>query len=231
MITPSIKSQIKNHAFNHLNEEVSGFIVKGNIVPCRNYAENKSNNVTIQANDYLRASLLGPIDFVYHTHHSDNTEFSELDKITLKNHNLKGILYNTKLNKFNLFLNNKTNSYIGRKFEISKQDCFVLVKDYFLNELKIKISDYQYDENWFLKNSNILLENYKKEGFHEVKKLQKNDVILIHYKSNDPPKHIMIYLDDNLILHQPRNKESLVEFYSDVYKRRTTHILRHFSCN
>lgn len=231
MITKFIKNQIKTYASKHQDEEISGFIVNGKIVPCRNSANNKSNNVIICPEDYLKASILGHIDFVYHTHNSDNLNFSELDKLTLKNHSLKGILYNTKLNKFKIFINGEINNYVGKKFEINKSDCFVLTKNYYHNELGIKISDYQYDDNWFSKNPTILIDNYKKEGFLEVSEPQKHDIILINYKINDPPKHIVIYLGNNLILHQPRNKESLIEFYSDVYKRRTTHILRHFSCN
>ena len=40
-------------------------------------------------------------------------------------------------------------------------------------------------------------------------------------------EHIAIYLGDDLILHQPRGRESLIEKYSEALKRRKSYIIRH----
>jgi len=99
-----IKQQIKLHALESINREVCGFIINNKVVRCRNIAEN-NNNVVIHPEDYLKVSLIGKPDFVYHSHNSDRLNFTLLDRLTLLNHNLRGIIYNTQLDKFNVFDN------------------------------------------------------------------------------------------------------------------------------
>jgi len=57
--------------------------------------------------------------------------------------------------------------------------------------------------------------------------LKKYDCILFKFLKNT--EHIAVYLGDDLILHQPRGKESLIEKYSSPLKRRKSYIIRHKS--
>ena len=82
-----IESEIRKHADNDLENESCGFVVfstedKVNIVfPCQNQSRHKDKHFSINPRDYIRASKLGEIIAVYHSHPDQVVgKFSEFDK-------------------------------------------------------------------------------------------------------------------------------------------------------
>ena len=258
-----IESEIKKHANSDPENECCGFVVfssrdKVNVVfPCENRSGHKDRHFSISPRDYLKASNLGSIIAVYHSHTSKNIDgFSEFDKIQSEAHELPCILYNTAGDKFLTYEPNDYKfPYIGRAFQIGNQDCFTLLTDYYNNELSINFDSFKRGELWsndltnfskqkmkevglsprstFLENLNVLVEKESlieiKRGRPDMKKIINHDIILFKYYDLDKPSHCGIYIGGNKVLHQPARAYSRVQDYSDSLQRKTYCVLRHES--
>lgn len=239
LLNNNLKQEIRQHALSRSEEEVCGFICFNlfshikEIYRCNNSISNRANSFSISPLDYVRASRSGEILAVYHSHINNNVEFSLSDKINSNNHEIPFILYNVKQNIFNEYIpNNYDNTYVGREFKYGKSDCLSLVKEYYKKELNIDIIDkfLNRTEKWFEENSSAFLEGWKRDNpkFRVVDKPQKHDVLLFnYYKMIKAPHHVGVYLGNDIFLHHPRHKYSLIEYYSNSFKKRTIYTLRY----
>ena len=235
ILDKDIKQQIKTHSLGEYPNECCGFVVsdsvnKNIVFPCKNISQNSKIHFEIDPEEYLRASSAGEIVAVYHSHPNGSSKFSEFDEQISNGLELKSILYSVKEDKFNEYQpGDYANEYIGRKFEIGKSDCFTVMKDFFNKELNIFINDYFRDQDWQDKTPRIYDDNYEGEGFIKIEDgtLKKYDCILFKFLKHT--EHIAVYLGNDLILHQPRGRDSLVEKYSGPLKRRVSYIIRHKS--
>jgi proteasome lid subunit RPN8/RPN11 len=96
---------IKKLALGKPNEEICGLLSiddneQLNIIPCKNVSLKKQEHFLINGRDYLKATSIGQIIGIYHSHPNGNT-FSELDKNNALGHNLISIIYDIKSNTFN----------------------------------------------------------------------------------------------------------------------------------
>jgi proteasome lid subunit RPN8/RPN11 len=241
MVSDEIKAKIKEHALKENPEECCGLLLlnKKNILeafPCRNIAQDKENEFTICQLDYLKATFNGKIIGIYHSHCLQDNSFSELDKQVSHKLNLKNIVYILKKDSFEEYSpENYYNKYIDKDFMIGKSDCLSIVEKYYNEELGINISHYHRDENWDKDYVSYIRERlseicgvdnfddfFKKENFIKIEGIenaQKHDIIVFKYFENYP-SHFGIYLGQNYILHQPRNKKSVIEKLTDAEKRR-----------
>lgn len=225
MTTQKIKKQIKEISLK-TNNEICGFIVQDMVFPCKNQSPNPNHHFAISPLDYLRASYLGKIEIIYHSH-TKNPEFSEFDKINLCNQKLRGLMYCKEKDCFKVFLpESYNNKYVGRVFEIGVSDCLSLVADYYKEELKIILPKIKRKEGWYKQNKNIVKENTP-ANFKQIpfEKAQKNDLLVFDMLNNDLPCHFGIYLGDDVILHQPREKLSTIELLTDPMKKRISYAL------
>lgn len=240
MLNNGLKEQIKNHAISDNKSEICGFLVKRinniELFPCNNTAIDKENYFKIDNEEISKAKNFGTIIGVYHSHLKSDT-FSDEDILISEKTNLPFYIYCLKTDIFKVYHPESLKiPYVNRPFILGTFDCLLLVIDYFKRELNISLeditADVRYEENWEkhplnVSGSNILKEHFINQGFQEVKKLNRNDIILIKPDKIKSPCHVLIYLGHNKILHHPSNGYSLIEEYSDVYKRMTRVILRH----
>ena len=138
ILNKHIKRRIKSHALEEKPEECCGTIIdidgSLDIVPCINSSADNNKHFKISAEEYLRASRMGPVKAVYHSHCNDLENFSEFDKLNSQNHNVEFILYVIKNDNFLSYLPNcKYNSYVGRELVLGQQDCGSLVRDFYKN--------------------------------------------------------------------------------------------------
>ena len=59
--------------------------------------------------------------------------------------------------------------------------------------------------------------------------MKKNDLILMKYYGKKFPTHGGIYMENDLILHHRKDCYSRIEHYNNVFKSRTTEVVRHES--
>lgn len=234
-ISYQIKRDIKSHALSEKPNECCGLILKTEkeylAYPCKNIAEDKCLHFIMDYHDYYAGSKLGKIEFLYHS--QPTLIPSNLDIQNCKVNNLKSVIYSYNDDDFTYLdplMNFSINKYVGRDFEIGKMDCFTLVRDYYENELKISISNYERSLKSLLKDKDIIINNYQKEGFVIVKDklFQKHDLLVFKQNKNFPG-HLAIYLDNKLFLHQWRNSKSNIKILTDELKNHITMIMRHKS--
>jgi len=227
MLSDIIKQKIKEYALKDKPNECCGLIVsKGNVkflFPCKNIASNKENYFEMCPHDYLKASRENKIIGMYHR--QCNAGASLYDYIISYGHNIYSIVYSWKTDSFfeiNSYLY-KYIKYIGKEFEIGKQDCFSLIREFYKNEYNININNYNRKDGWEKDNPNIIQENYLKEGFTETDLLNIKEGNIIEFGNY----HFGIYINNNLLLHHRRNKLSNVEPLNDEYKRKITHCYKY----
>jgi proteasome lid subunit RPN8/RPN11 len=206
------------------------------VFPCRNAAQDKENEFVVCQMDYLKASMNGKVAGIYHSHCIQDNSFSELDKQISSNLKLKNIVYILKRDSFEEYSpENYYNKYINKNFVINQSDCLSIVENYYNEEFGIKIFHYERGVDWdknyadFVKNkltefcdSENFDKFFEKENFIKIEGIEnakKHDIIVFKYLDNYP-SHFGIYLEQGYILHQPRNKKSIIEKLTDAEKRR-----------
>ncbi len=231
----NILNNIKKHAATDSPNECCGLIYSSGdnnyVFPSINISQNKRNSFTISPVDYINASEQGKIVAFYHSHCGYNSEFSECDKYSSLNYKLPLVLYDVQTDKFKIFndKDNKFNKYLGIKFEYGQNDCFSLIQEFYSNEFEIKLPDIQRNKNWYENNSNLIIENISSFGFHSIEQPKYGDIILVRRTDQKLPRHLMIYLKNDTVLHNSLNSYSVIESYSYAMKLQTHTILRHKS--
>jgi len=232
MLTERVKKEIQINSSDH--EESCGLVLFKKeyfTYPCRNISEKPRDFFSISPFDYIRAETQGEIIACYHTH-LDNTNFSDLDKQNTHLYDIPFVLYVKPTGQFLTFYpENYENPYIGRTYAIGKSDCYSLFKEFYQKELNIYLPEFSRSKEWETETPRLFEENYPKYGFKEIEpaEIERGDGILFKYKESSPACHIGIYLGDETFLHHPPDRFSLIETYSNAYKRRTTRIIR--MCN
>lgn len=233
-IDNKIKEQIKMHSLIDKPRECCGFIFwnegknRQEIYKCKNIAENPVNFVEVDSREYLLVKEQGEIICFYHSHNKKD-KLSAVDESEQKFNNLNYLVYDIQSDSF-LWnrKQNKFNSYVNRKFKIGKSDCFNLVCDFYLKELKINILDPIPNrvKDWYKNPKNYILDNINKTNFYIVadKSIKLYDIIVMDY--GDSRWHFGIYLDDGLILHHPNGELSKIEEFKESYKKLVKYILR-----
>lgn len=241
MISDEIKVKIKAHSLKESPDECCGLLLlnKKDILesfPCKNIAQDKENEFVVCQLDYLKAAMNGKIVGIYHSHCIQDNSFSELDKQISHKLNLKNIVYILKRDSFEEYSpENYYNKYVNKDFVIGVSDCLSIVENYYNEEFGIKIFHYERTADWdkdypeFVKNklaefcdSQNFDKFFEKENFVKIEGIEnakKHDIIVFKYLENYP-SHFGIYLGQNHILHQPRNKKSIIEKLTDAEKRR-----------
>tara|TARA_R110000765_G_scaffold426489_1_gene542305 strand:+ start:1644 stop:2363 length:720 start_codon:yes stop_codon:yes gene_type:complete len=232
ILDDKIKKQIKVHHEKEFPKECCGLIVsnrgKLTCVPTKNDSLEK-NLFRVNSGDYLRASNLGEIIAVYHSHTNGNQNFSEFDKFNSINHSLTYVMYCPENNSLLQFSPScgSFNRYIGRKFDIGNTDCYSLVRDFYEAELSVPLGHHYRDEGWKAYLSELFDKHFENEGFFEVSSLSKYDCILFNSGGDKPCSHIALYLDNGLILHQPSKSYSRIESLTGRHLKLIKKVIRH----
>jgi proteasome lid subunit RPN8/RPN11 len=226
-----IKSEIKKHSISDIENECCGLVVfsskdKVNIVfPCENKAKEKDRRFSICPKDYLKATSLGEIIAVYHSHPDQALdEFSEFDKIQSLAHGLPSILYGVKKDRFLLFKPEEyRDPYVGRAFQID------LTKFSKQKMKEVGLSP----RSTFVKNLKTLIKKERlvevSEGEPDMDEIINHDIILFKYYDLNKPSHCGVYIGGNKVLHQPARSYSRVQEYTPALRRKTYCVLRHES--
>ncbi len=230
-----ILANIKRHSLSESPKESCGFVLKKNdkliCFECENMADDKFNNFLISPKEYIKACELGEISYIYHSHPSESHDYSftSLDKINSVGHKTPMILYNVPNDKFSVFYENVLEiKYVGRFFEYNKNDCFSLVEEFYHNEFNIELIKKDRDYQTLKDNPNFIIDNISNYGFQEIDKKDKmkyGDVLIT--KGINGPSHLMIYINNNQVLHHPFNNYSTICQYSDYCKNNTIKVIRH----
>jgi len=230
-----IKEQALAHAKSEAPKESCGLVVvvKGRkrYFPCKNIAETPDEHFVLDPISYVEAEEKGEIIAVVHSHPVTNHAPSSADKVACEKSRLPWHVVNpnTELwgycepSGFEL-------PYVGRQFVHGIIDCYTLCRDWYNKEWNLNLRDYERRDEWWYKGENLYLDNFKKEGFHEIKvsDLVVGDALLMQLQS-PVPNHAAIYLGDNVVLHHVQGRLSSRDVYGGYYQKVTAKALRHES--
>lgn len=214
MLNLKLKKQIKEYCDSKIPNESCGLLIYKNndyiFNPCQNISHHPKEHCILSPLDYVNANKLGEIKAHVHSHPNEGT--SLVDNYNAFYHNIYSVIYAWKINKFYI-VEPKLKSYLNRNFDISKDNCYDLIRDYYKVEKNVLLNVYNINKDWENKTPDIILENFEKEGFYEVKKEEiiKDDILFFKNK-NDNITHLGIFLGDNLMLHHPLKHNSYIEY-------------------
>ena len=224
--------------------EACGYVVKQGkkqcFVPCSNTAANPSYEFQIDTDEYHRASEIGEIVGVWHSH-SDKTNLpSEMDLIECENSELPWFITAVTYNDIDGFVFSETNviepngyvmDYLGRPYHYGIIDCYSLVVDYYRQEVGIKVAKLSENRNarfWEGDDPKPLMEEaYVKLGFDQLFKEepQVGDLFLIQTGSK-VANHVAIYIGGDMILHHCEDRLSGRTIYGGYWAKHTVKHLR-----
>jgi len=246
-----IVNAIKSDVIKRRPIEACGLIIENNgyyAIPCENTAQNPKDEFLIDRKEIKDKVGNGKIIGYYHSHESNgDLGASRPDMAVMAKIGLKSIIVD--INTLEMKEWDKIDNFIpafeNRPFVAGYLDCSELVKDYYKKnfnidikscdhpikhmsweEIKIKwneLQDFNKEDYLFFKN--YFIEN----GFIEIDKkdLRQHDVILCRAKEISAPIHALVYIKKDFILHHPSGRYSLMEHYTNFYKKLSVFYLRH----
>ena len=213
MLNIELRNQIRSHALENKDAECCGLVLEsGNsklTYKCKNISSNSGEHFELSPLDYLRAWNGGQNKIIGFYHSQKSAKPSTLDVIVRRNHKIPSYIYSLDVDDFIEVTDEhlKYGDYLGKDFELGKQDCFTLIRDFYQKEYGISIRDYLRDDEILNKNKNMADNIYLMENFTKVdiKDIIEGDVI--EFKFN----HFGIYITGDLLLHHARNRYSGIE--------------------
>lgn len=230
MIDNALKTELIAYAHEKAPEEACGFIVGGRFLPCENIHSSPSNNFAISAEDYAKADALG-IEAIFHSHTGFNTAFSPHDIASCKAVNVPWLMYCLGANSWQEMDPSGRAPYLQRPWIYGIYDCYGLVRDYFRNEWKIVLDDYERGEEFEWKSSEwrMFEKNFRGQGFSEIDgTMQRGDVLLMQLQA-DFPNHVGIIHSpsENIFYQHLLGRLSEANVYGGYWQKCTVRILRH----
>ena len=225
------KKQICDHALAQYPKESCGLIInlsgKPRFKPCKNISEDNRNFV-LDPEDYVRCELEGDIIAVVHSHCDISPNPSQADLVGCEKTGVPWIILSVPSMSWRCV---QPSGYqaplIGRCFVHGVLDCYSLVRDWYRQEMKINLPDFNREDFWWQKGQNLYLENFEKVGFKKIEgPLQTGDAILMQI-SSPVPNHAAIYLGRDKIIHHVQNRLSCRDIYGGFWKKNTSMFLRY----
>ena len=229
------KAKAKAHAIEQAPAESCGLVViiKGRerYWPCQNIATEEDHFVMDPA-DYAAADDAGEIVAVVHSHPNCHPFASMADRAAMEATKLPWHIYGVATDTWNSYEpEGWTAPLVGREWCYGTLDCYSLARDWYAENMGLKLGDYVRNGEWWLKGANTFVENFASEGFVRLEpetQPQWGDALLMQLQS-PVPSHVAICIGEDLILHHMRDRLSSRDVLSGYYAKNTTHILRHRS--
>ena len=225
---------VKERGFKNYPNEACGLIYsdkvgKPHFVECKNASLEPRHNFLIDPNEYLEIEKLGEVVGCWHTHCEAAPKASEADKQGCKNTQVPwfiGAVFK-KEHGFEfegLTLVEVDDDYeaplIGRTYTFGVFDCFSLMRDFYKREMHIELPDLPRAERAWTSEPDYMArraqDTFDLVRLPENAVLQRGDIFLIQ-TGVEGADHIGIYLGDDRILHQMRNRLSRMDIYGGSY--------------
>jgi proteasome lid subunit RPN8/RPN11 len=118
---------------------------------------------------------------------------------------------------------------VGREFSHGVLDCYALVQDFYLRELKVELPSFERTDGWWERGENLYRKGLAEAGFELVNtdRPQPGDGLLMRVMSPNADNHAAVYLGDGLMLHHLYGQLSRLDYWDAPWQRRTTAIVRH----
>lgn len=198
--------------------------------PCRNIAENPTEQFHLSPEDYIAAEEWGTVTGIVHSHPDATTQPSELDKAQCDAMAIPWHIVSYPEGDLRTVMPRGELPLVGRAFVLGHTDCWGLVMSYFRQTHGIVLNDYRVDYPWWESGrENLYLDNWYECGFREFSGPPQPGDMVIMQVSAPVANHAGILLDDGMLLHHMYNMLSQRVPYGGYWKDRTVKIVRHMS--
>ncbi|MDN5450627.1 MAG: C40 family peptidase [Enterobacterales bacterium] len=198
--------------------------------PCRNIAENPTEQFHLSPEDYIAAEEWGTVTEIVHSHPDATTQPSELDKAQCDAMAIPWHIVSYPEGDLRTVMPRGELPLVGRAFVLGHTDCWGLVMSYFRQTHGIVLNDYRVDYPWWESGSeNLYLDNWYECGFREFSGPPQSGDMVIMQVSAPVANHAGILLDDGMLLHHMYGMLSQRVPYGGYWKDRTVKIVRHMS--
>lgn len=198
--------------------------------PCRNIAENPTEQFHLSPEDYIAAEEWGTVTGIVHSHPDATTQPSELDKAQCDAMAIPWHIVSYPEGDLRTVMPRGELPLVGRAFVLGHTDCWGLVMSYFRQTHCIVLNDYRVDYPWWESGrENLYLDNWYECGFREFSGPPRPGDMVIMQVSAPVANHAGILLDDGMLLHHMYGMLSQRVPYGGYWKDRTVKIVRHMS--
>lgn len=199
---------------NQFDEEAGGIIKAGFFTPLENIADDPINNFEFDIDDWAE------VEAIVHSHPNSDQFLSPLDRKMQVNTGVEWwIVHQDKIHKYK-----PVPLLRGREFEYGKSDCGTLIEDaYHLMGIDLgraKRIDLEQDAD-----NGVVIKRLKEIGFSQVRDLKPGDLVVT--SSQAEGNHLMLFIDEDNVLHHSFNQLSKRVAYNYLIERRTHSIWRH----
>ncbi|MFH2376986.1 peptidase P60 [Hafnia paralvei] len=196
--------------------------------PCRNIAENPTEQFHLSPEDYIAAEEWGTVTGIVHSHPDATTQPSELDKAQCDAMAIPWHIVSYPEGDLRTVMPRGELPLVGRAFVLGHTDCWGLVMSYFRQTHGIVLNDYRVDYPWWESGrENLYLDNWYECGFREFSGPPQPGDMVIMQVSAPVANHAGILLDDGMLLHHMYGMLSQRVPYGGYWKDRTVKIVRH----
>lgn len=194
--------------------EAGGVIKAGFFTPLENIADDPVDNFEFEIDDW------GEVEAIVHSHPNSNQFLSPLDRKMQVNTGVDWwIVRGDDIHKYK-----PVPLLRGREFEYGHSDCGTLIEDaYHLMGIDLGRAE-RIDLDQDAENG-VVIKRLEKIGFYRARELQAGDVIVT--SSQAEGNHLMLFIDEDNVLHHAFNQLSKRIAYSYLIERRTHSIWRH----
>jgi proteasome lid subunit RPN8/RPN11 len=229
-VRDSVRADILAHAANELPRECCGLILeidgRETYRPCKNLARKQSEFILDPA-DYMAAEDEGRILAVVHSHPGTSPEPSQADRVACEASGLPWHIVSYPLGTWAYL---QPSGYraplLGRQFVHGVLDCYSLVRDWYRDQARIELPDFDRDEEWWKNGGDLYMQNFRKAGFEpSAEPLARGDVILMQIGA-DVPNHAAVYLGQDVIIHHLQRRLSCRDVYGGYWRKHTRLVLR-----
>lgn len=236
MIQPLAAAAIREHAEAEYPREACGLLIvvkgKQRYVPCRNIAATPIENFILHPEDLANAEDVGEVVGVVHSHPDMPATMSQADLVVCEQGELPWYIVSVGRNGCEGEICRYTPTgyaapLIGRQFSHGVLDCYTLVRDYYAENLGIKLLDFERRDNWWHNGEDLYMRQFADAGFVVVNDgLQLHDGIIMQVRS-PVANHAGVYIGDGQMIHHMYGRLSTRDVYNGYFQEVTRAVVRH----
>jgi len=224
---------IRKHVASEYPKEACGLIIQSGrtqtYIPCRNIADDPTQDFTLSPEDKRAAEAQGDILMVIHSH-PDVPQLipTEFDRVQCDHSGVEWGIMSWPDGDFCTISPRGERDFVGRQWVLGYADCWTLIMDYYRQEHGITLNNWSVDYEWWHDGKESRYDdNWEAEGFVQVDpaEMRPGDMIMMRVQS-PVTNHAAIYVGDNLMLHHNSESLSTRVPYGDYWRNRTVRIVR-----
>lgn len=213
----ALEKEFQEYAIEQYPNEACAAVIKNKLVKLENISNRAQETFELTSNDKL---LIQKAQGLIHSHPNGQISPSAQDMLSQKEMRYPfGIMVvgQDSASKGVWWSDDTLSAPLeGRPFIHGIFDCYSLCRAYYKQSKSLVLPDFPRDDNWWLTDQNMYLDNFTSAGFKEVESgdtFKVGDAFLMAIQTK-MPAHAAVYLGNDLILHHLRGRLSRSDRYS-----------------